>query len=238
MGKNFPKEFWDQNKDDIIHLYITQTLSTYKIADKYHTTPVTIRNHLKLWGVYDDKLSFKKKNIYEICDDYIIGKTRTTDYEFYIDLDYYDIINQYCWHKHQDGYLRTCIGHKPDGGNIYKLMHVMIMEASGYVFRNGDEVDHINGKPNDNRIENLRIVTHEENMKNVKLPLNNISGHKGVYYSKRENKWKATIRVDNKQCHLGTFNTKDEAIVARKDAEKIYYGEFIRAEEHLYNGTR
>lgn len=238
MGRNFPKEFWDENKEDIIRLYITQTLSTYKIADKYNTTPVTIRNHLKLWGVYDNKLNFKKKNIYEFCNNYIVGKTRTVDYEFYIDSKHYDMISQYCWHKHQDGYLRTCIGHKPNGGNIYKLMHVMIMEAEGYVLSSGEEVDHINGKPNDNRLENLRIVTHEENMKNVKLPINNLSGCKGVYYSNRERKWKAAIRVNKKQKHLGTFETKEEAIAIRQKAEEQYYGEYKRKNEDLYNGTR
>lgn len=180
----------------------------------------------------------KKYNTYHEQDDYIVGETRTTDYEFYIDKKYYDLIHQYCWHKHQDGYLRTCIGQKENGGNIYKLMHVMIMEAEGHIFKNGEEVDHINGKPNDNRVENLRITTHAENMKNVKLPNNNTSGFKGVYYSKRERKWKAMIRVNKQQRHLGTFDTKEEAIIARQNAENLYYGKYKRKEKDLYNGTR
>ena len=98
----------------------------------------------------------------------------------------------------------------------------MIMEAEGYTCAKDEEVDHINGKPNDNRIENLRIVSHKNNMKNEKLYNNNTSGHKGVYFSKREKKWKAAIKSDNVVYHLGTFNTKDEAICAREDAEKDY----------------
>lgn len=237
-GRNYPKGYWEQFKDDIVLLYTNKLMSTYQLADKYDTTPVTITRHLKQWGVYDKSTAYNKVNRYEEHDNYYIGYTRNDNYEFYIDKEYYDLIWNYCWHKHQDGYLRTCIGQKENGGNIYKLMHVMIMEAEGYDLSNNVEVDHINGKPNDNRVENLRVITHEENMRNVKLPSNNTSGHKGVYYSERERKWKAFVRVNKKPKHLGTFNTKEDAVAARQEAENKYYGEYKRREEDLLNGTR
>ena len=237
-GCNYPKGYWDQFKDDIVLLYTNKLMSTYQLADKYNTTPSTITRRLKQWGVYNKSTAYNKVNKYEEQDNYYIGYTRNDNYEFYIDKEYYDLIWNYCWHKHQDGYLRTCIGQKENGGNIYKLMHVMIMEAEGYDLSNNVEVDHINGKPNDNRVENLRVITHEENMKNVKLPSNNTSGYKGVYYSERERKWKAFVRVNKKPMHLGTFNTKEEAVAVRQDAENKYYGEYKRKEEDLLNGTR
>ena len=237
-GTNYPKGYWEQFKDDIVYLYINKLMSTYQLADKYNTTSSTIARCLKQWGVYDKTTAYNKKNKFQDCGDFYIGYTRNDNYEFYIDKKHYDLIWNYCWHKHQDGYLRTCIGHKENGGNIYKLMHVMIMEAEGYICVEGEEVDHINGKPNDNRIENLRIVTHEDNMKNVKLPNNNTSGYKGVYYSTLERKWKAAIRINKKQKHLGTFNTKEETVAARKNAEDLYYGEYKRKENDLQNGTR
>lgn len=237
-GTNYPRGYWDKFKDDIVTLYTNKLMTAYQLADKYNTTPQTIVRYLIKWEVYDKSTAFNKKNKYKDCGDFYIGYTRNDNYEFYIDKKYYDLIWQYCWHRHQDGYLRTCIGKKENGGNIYKLMHVMIMEAEGYVFENGEEVDHINGKPNDNRIDNLRITTHENNMKNEKLYNNNVSGHKGVYYSKREQKWKASITSDKVVYHLGTFNTKQEAIEVRERAEVELHKEYNRAKEHLCNGTR
>lgn len=238
LGNNYPKGYWEQFKDDLVWLYTSKTMSTYQLADKYNTTPATIRARLKQWDVYDKSTAFNKKNKYEERDDFYVGYTRNDNYEFYIDKRHYDLIWSYCWHRHKDGYLRTCIGQKESGGNIYKLMHVMIMEAEGYICSDGEEVDHINGKPNDNRIENLRIITHEKNMKNVKLPSNNTSGYKGVYYSKRERKWKSFVRVNKQPKHLGTFDSKEDAIAARQRAENEYYGEYKRKEEDLLNGTR
>jgi hypothetical protein len=51
--------------------------------------------------------------------------------------------------------------------------------------------------------------------------------YKGVYYSKASGKWFAKITVKGKQIHLGSFNYFEDAVVARKDAERRLkdYGE-------------
>lgn len=167
-------------------------------------------------------LNNKRVNKYDLSGEFGIGWTRD-GYEFHFDIEDHNKIKDYCWHRHQDGYLRTRIDRINDK-NIYILMHNLIV-----VKRNKDNnIDHINGKPFDNRKENLRECTHMDNMKNVKLPCTNTSGVKGVGFSKRENKWKAYIRFENKQIHLGTFNTKEEAIEARIEKEIELYGEYIR----------
>ena len=84
-------------------------------------------------------------------------------------------------------------------------------------------IDHINGNHYDNRIVNLRLVTIKENCKNKSLPRNNTSGHQGVFFNKRDDKWYASIYAGNKRIHLGIFSNKDDAIAARK-AEEIKYG--------------
>ena len=45
-------------------------------------------------------------------------------YKFIIDKEDYNLVNQYCWHKHQDGYLRTCCNHIIDknGRIIFNLI--------------------------------------------------------------------------------------------------------------------
>ena len=82
-----------------------------------------------------------------------------------------------------------------------------------------DQIDHINGEVADNRIENLREVTNQENNKNRKLPCNNTSGVMGVSWDKGTAKWCAQITVDGKNRHLGRFNRIDEAAAARAKAE-------------------
>jgi hypothetical protein len=82
------------------------------------------------------------------------------------------------------------------------------------------DLDHINGNGLDNRIENLRVVTPLENQRNRKLNKNNKSGTLGVRYRKDKCKWIAYIKYNHKSVSLGSFKTKDEAIKARKQAEK------------------
>ena len=84
------------------------------------------------------------------------------------------------------------------------------------------EIDHINGVKDDNRVENLRAVTHIENCKNQKLPKSNTSGHMGVIWHKQTCKWTAQIKINNRQVYLGLFTKKDDAIAARKAAEVKY----------------
>lgn len=91
----------------------------------------------------------------------------------------------------------------------------------------GVVVDHINGNPSDNRKENLRVVSHLENMKNRKLSSANTSGITGVFQTKN-GKWYARIMADGNEIWLGTFETKDDAAAARLAAEEKYFGDMWR----------
>lgn len=84
------------------------------------------------------------------------------------------------------------------------------------------EIDHINGIRSDNRIENLREVTRVENSRNQQIKSNNVSGAIGVRFNQHIDKWESYIKVNYKKIHLGSFNSKQSAIKARKDAEKKY----------------
>lgn len=83
-------------------------------------------------------------------------------------------------------------------------------------------IDHINGDGTDNRWENLRCVSKLENNRNKRLFRKNKSGVCGVAFHKRDRKWMASIRVDRRLIHLGTFVNKDDAIDARRRAEREY----------------
>ena len=93
------------------------------------------------------------------------------------------------------------------------------------------KLDHKNGVRSDNRIENLREVTDQQNTWNRKRHVTNEAGVKGVSYKEHlRNKWCATIRVDGKQRHIGVFPTKEAAHEAYKRAAERHFGEYARSE--------
>jgi hypothetical protein len=82
------------------------------------------------------------------------------------------------------------------------------------------EVDHINGDRGDNRSENLRSTTRTENGRNQKLRKTNTSGVMGVSKT-RGNRWQAHAKVDGVSKYLGTFSSKEEAGIARREADRV-----------------
>ena len=66
------------------------------------------------------------------------------------------------------------------------------------------QVDHINGLTDDNRRENLRLVTNSENQHNQRRA-------KGYYFHRGARKWAASIRLKGKGVHLGYYKTESEA---------------------------
>jgi len=86
------------------------------------------------------------------------------------------------------------------------------------------EVDHINGNRGDNRIANLRAATKEQNQRNAAKRKDNTSGVVGVYWYPKYGKW--LVKLGGKKTsgsgHIGYFETKEQAIVARKQAEDLH----------------
>ena len=89
-----------------------------------------------------------------------------------------------------------------------------------------DQIDHVNGIRDDNRICNLRQATNSENKMNTKIMKNNTSGYKGVHWCKTKNKWQAKITVNKKYISLGQFDNAESAGAAYQDAADKYHQEF------------
>ena len=86
-----------------------------------------------------------------------------------------------------------------------------------------DQIDHINRIRNDNRAVNLREANNKQNQENVNIRKDNTSGMVGVTWSKEQNKWTVRIQHDKCRIFIGRFDSLDEAITARKQAELSYY---------------
>ena len=83
-----------------------------------------------------------------------------------------------------------------------------------------NHIDHIDNKgdlPKNqyNNIENLRVVTNQENQFNRKC--------KGYYWNKRDQKWLAQIRLNGISKHLGLFDLEEDARQSYLEAKKILH---------------
>lgn len=140
--------------------------------------------------------------------------------EYLVDDDFYDELKNYTWWKHFRGYAVT-LGKKGTRFEKRRMsMHRMIMELAGVVIPKGSMVDHINMNPRDNQIDNLRIVTHQENLWNSNNRRNKRSKYRGVSWSntpRRVKRWRAVAKVNNKVHTIGHYATEEEAAKAYTD---------------------
>ena len=77
-------------------------------------------------------------------------------------------------------------------------------------------VDHISGVTHDNRLVNLRLVTHQQNHFNR-------TKAKGYYWHKQNKKWEAKICLDGRDIYLGSFINEEDAHKAYLDAKLIHH---------------
>lgn len=115
--------------------------------------------------------------------------------------------------KNKEGYVAVRIN-----GKDHRAHRIIWVMHNGPI-PTGLEIDHIDGNPSNNRIENLRAVTHLENGKNQKLRVNNKSGATGVYFNKKTKKWIACMRINGKAKYYGCYVNFPDACAARIVAE-------------------
>ncbi len=157
----------------------------------------------------------KKFNHYILNDEYGVGYLSNTHHEFYFDIEDYDLIKNYCWYENDQGYAVTHINDK----NI--RMHRMIMNPDS-----SELIDHKDSNRLNNRKNNLRIATKQTNGINRPCNANNKLGIKGVNLQSNGDKYTARIMKDGITLHLGSYNTVEEAALARKEKEEELFGEF------------
>lgn len=188
----------------------------------------------------NQRIRNKQKRIAENKNEIPLGKGRVA----LVDPDDYDMLIDYGWH---------CAGSKnhlyaatqvqlPDGKEKSIQMHRMIMNTP-----DGMDTDHINGNGLDNRKSNLRISTHQENMRNRRKR----SKYKGIDFIKKRGVYGARIKVDGKTHHFGYFISDVAAACVYDYAAIKHFGEFAclnfpdgqplsidEIENHRYKGKK
>lgn len=145
--------------------------------------------------------------------------------EVLVDIDKIEELKKYRWYLNPNKYAET----NWDGKRL--LLHRLIVNCP-----NNLQVDHINRCRLDCRIANLRICSKQENNLNTSIRIDSKSQIRGVYQVKA--KWVAYIGFNKKKIHIGTFETKEEAIIARKIKEKELFGNFAPTDERDNKDTK
>lgn len=111
-----------------------------------------------------------------------------------------------------------------DGNKCY-VHQLVFLYHHGYV---PATIDHIDGNPANNTVENLRACTQTQNSQNAGLSRRNTSGAKNVSWDKGRSKWVVQVRVNGKSTNFGRYSTFDEAVEVARKVRQTYFGEFSR----------
>ena len=144
-----------------------------------------------------------------------------------VDNSDYEELSKYKWCLHGGCYAAR--GYHSNGKLIIEKMHQRILGTAppGY------EIDHINGNTLDNRKENLRFVTHQQNVfnsnrKTPKNPGTTHSGYKGVLWRNDRKKWRVSITCDGIRHYIGLYENKHEAARAYNEAARRFFGQYAK----------
>lgn len=140
----------------------------------------------------------------------------TKGYETIVDDDRYEDLNSYSWYA-SGADARPARRLRTGERKLIYIYH-QILHVIPWVLKSlGMEVDHIDRDPLNNQINNLRIVSHKDNMRNRP----NYGNRQGIGYDCRNDRFKVYIdQPDLPRINIGTFKTEKEAEIALAQARK------------------
>lgn len=162
----------------------------------------------------------KENNQFLKFENYYIMKVQYKDfwYDVYIDLDDYEKVSQHHWrasHKRNKVYIVT--GSKTKQNTQY--LHNFLMN---YIPNDKDEIDHIDGNSLNNRKNNLRLVSRQENIDNTKVRIDNKIGIRGVCQNSKNKLFKCDFVYHKQRYYFKDWKTLEEAVYCRKYAEEFF----------------
>jgi hypothetical protein len=149
-----------------------------------------------------------------------------------VDDDLYDWLNQWKWYykEQSDGHggyaARTlnAVWGGPWPNKTLRMHELILPPPPGY------ETDHSDINKLNNQRNNLRLATKSQQRWNESMRSTNSSGYKGIYWHKRDKKWRVQLGVNYKKVYIGNYAKLEDAIEAYKKAVNKYHGEFGRSE--------
>lgn len=144
------------------------------------------------------------------------------------------------WFHKKSGYYYVTLSGGGKRGN-FSVHSLVAMAFLGHIpcgFES--EVDHINEIKTDNRLENLQILTHRENISRSKK--NTTSKYRGVSWDKNTKKWYSKIRFEKRNVSLGFFDKEEDAHIAYENAffsikNKTYSPPAVRIPSSCFPGV-
>ena len=118
-----------------------------------------------------------------------------------------------------------------DGYRLIRVARaVFVAHRIAWLLERGDpipaEIDHRDGNPDNNRIDNLRAATRADNLANNRTRRDSQTGVKGVYPLRGG--YVVWIRRNKTRYYLGRYRTLEEAAAVRREAAERLHGEFAR----------
>ena len=152
----------------------------------------------------------KLKSLFDYVDGQLIAKTKSKSRN----------IGDALHSVSEKGYLKGSVD-----GRQYKVHRLVFLYFHGFMPR---QIDHIDGNRQNNKIENLREATSAQNSQNRMAT--GASKIKGVVWHKQSRKWVASICINRKSIHLGSFQKIEDAALVANQARQKLHGEFARGQ--------
>ena len=140
-----------------------------------------------------------------------------------VDDEDFEWLSEFKWHAHRKHRQLSGPQWYARRGRSGPQMHRMIMGVTDPKV----PVDHRDGDGLNDQRSNLRLSTPGQNACNKKSR-GGSSQYKGVYWHKRNNKWRSAVMIDRHEKHLGYFEDEIEAAKAYDRAARELHGEFAR----------
>jgi hypothetical protein len=116
-------------------------------------------------------------------------------------------------------------------GKAYALHRMIYLWSHGTL---PEIIDHIDGNRENNRIENLREATQQQNCLNSKHRITSKSPYKNVYLqppvknAEWKRNWVVSLMVNKKRKYIGSFQDLELAGLVATEARNLYHGQYAR----------